>query len=156
MTSILWAVLFWKVEVQLIIVSVLIEYPPSQHIMLMSLAVPTPQAVKYGSSRPHTGSSGAHGPSMPAARMKSMTCRPQPRVHIVTRAESGPQDPQGPGKKKFLTREEEPEEYWTSKAERDGESPMKDPMAWIGIGGILLPFVILGVAVAVGYVDLSP
>lgn len=85
-----------------------------------------------------------------------MTCRPQPYVHIATRAESDPEGSEGPVGKKFITREEEPEEYWTSKAEREGESPMKDPMAWIGLTGIFLPFVILGVAIAVGYVEVNP
>ena len=31
----------------------------------------------------------------------------------------------GDNKKKFITREEEPEEAWVSKGEKDGENPMK-------------------------------
>jgi hypothetical protein len=31
----------------------------------------------------------------------------------------------GDNKKKFITREEEPDEAWVSKGEKDGENPMK-------------------------------
>jgi len=60
------------------------------------------------------------------------------------------------GSKTGITREEEPEEFWQSKAEAKGESPFKDPLAVIGIVAILFPFLILGVAIASGYLDLSP
>lgn len=33
---------------------------------------------------------------------------------------------------------------------------MQDPIAIVGILGILLPFVILGIAIGTGYVDVSP
>lgn len=33
---------------------------------------------------------------------------------------------------------------------------MQDPIAIVGILGIMLPFVILGIAIATGYVDVSP
>lgn len=46
--------------------------------------------------------------------------------------------------------------YWQTPAEAKGESPFKDPLALIGIGSILLPFAILGIAIASGYLDLSP
>ncbi|GMH41621.1 hypothetical protein BSKO_09531 [Bryopsis sp. KO-2023] len=73
---------------------------------------------------------------------------------FVVRAED---DDDGPApQRKFITREQEPEEYWTSKAERDGESPMKDPMAWVGLLGIFFPFIILGIAIGTGYVELNP
>jgi hypothetical protein len=32
---------------------------------------------------------------------------------------------------------------------------MADPLALIGIAGLLLPFIILGIAIGSGYVDLS-
>ena len=41
---------------------------------------------------------------------------------------------------------------WISKMEKDGESPLKDPMALIGIGGIMIPFIILAIAGAAGYI----
>ena len=33
---------------------------------------------------------------------------------------------------------------------------MQDPIAIVGILGILLPFVILGIAIGTGYVDVAP
>ena len=56
--------------------------------------------------------------------------------------------------KKVLKREEEPEQYWTSPQERKGASPLKDPAAIIGIVAIFLPFVILGIAIATGLVEI--
>ena len=61
----------------------------------------------------------------------------------------------GEDAKKTLKREEEPEEYWQSKIERSGKSPLSDPAAIIGILAIFFPFVILGIAIATGYVDVS-
>ncbi|XP_013598789.1 PREDICTED: uncharacterized protein LOC106306651 isoform X4 [Brassica oleracea var. oleracea] len=34
-------------------------------------------------------------------------------------------------KKKFITKEEEPEQYWQSTGEREGENPMKTPLPYI-------------------------
>jgi len=59
------------------------------------------------------------------------------------------------GSKKQLTRESEPEEFWQTAAEAKGQNPIKDPMAIVGILGLLSPFVILGVAIAMGAVDVS-
>lgn len=57
--------------------------------------------------------------------------------------------------KKTLKREEEPDQYWQSKIERSGKSPLSDPAAIVGILAIFFPFVILGIAIATGYVDVS-
>lgn len=57
--------------------------------------------------------------------------------------------------KKMLTREEEPEQFWQTKTEAKGENPIKDPLAIIGLVSILLPFIILGIAIATGVVDVS-
>jgi hypothetical protein len=54
-----------------------------------------------------------------------------------------------------LTRETEPDEFWQTKSEAKGENPAKDPLAIIGVLGILLPFIILGIAIATGYVDVG-
>lgn len=62
----------------------------------------------------------------------------------------------GPGDRKGLKREDEPEEYWSSERERKGESPFKDPVAIIGILAILFPFILLLILSAAGVVDLSP
>jgi len=59
-------------------------------------------------------------------------------------------DPQGK-----LTRDAEPDQYWMDKNTKEGKSPFEDPMAIIGIFGLLSPFVILGIAIAVGYVEIG-
>ncbi|XP_022140463.1 uncharacterized protein LOC111011130 [Momordica charantia] len=58
----------------------------------------------------------------------------------------------GGGKKKFITKEEEPEQYWQSAGEREGENPMKTPLPYIIIFGMSTPFVILAIAFANGWV----
>ncbi|ESQ36942.1 hypothetical protein EUTSA_v10002726mg [Eutrema salsugineum] len=55
-------------------------------------------------------------------------------------------------KKKFITKEEEPEQYWQSAGEREGENPMKTPLPYIIIFGMSTPFVILAVAFANGWI----
>lgn len=79
--------------------------------------------------------------------------RPQlpKRLSTMTKATT---DSNG-GDKKALRREEEPEEYWVSKGERKGANPMSDPLAIIGVTAIFLPFVLLGIAIATGLVDIS-
>jgi hypothetical protein len=54
-----------------------------------------------------------------------------------------------------LTRESEPEEAWGSKIERAGGNPMNDPVAILGAFGILFPFVLLGVLIATGVIDVN-
>ena len=78
------------------------------------------------------------------------------RLRLVRRFASDGDNDSPPTKRKFITREEEPDEYWMSKGEREGANPWKDPITIIGLIAILAPFVILGIAVAVGYVDLTP
>ncbi|KAF5741370.1 hypothetical protein HS088_TW10G00367 [Tripterygium wilfordii] len=56
------------------------------------------------------------------------------------------------GKRKFITREEEPEQYWQTAGEREGENPMKTPLPYIIIFGMSTPFVILAIAFANGWV----
>ncbi|CAA2999247.1 uncharacterized protein LOC111370344 [Olea europaea var. sylvestris] len=56
------------------------------------------------------------------------------------------------GKKKFITKEEEPEQYWQTAGEREGENPMKTPLPYIIIFGMSTPFVILAIAFANGWV----
>jgi len=60
-----------------------------------------------------------------------------------------------PQKERTITREDEPEEFWSSEAEQGG-NVMKDPLAIIGVVSIFLPFVLLLIAAALGLVDLSP
>ncbi|KAG6422634.1 hypothetical protein SASPL_113011 [Salvia splendens] len=56
------------------------------------------------------------------------------------------------GKKKFITKEQEPEQYWQTAAEREGENPMKTPIPYIVIFGMSTPFVILAIAFANGWI----
>ncbi|KAK4751082.1 hypothetical protein SAY87_004564 [Trapa incisa] len=58
----------------------------------------------------------------------------------------------GGGKKKFITKEEEPEQYWQTAGEREGENPMKTPLPYIIIFGMSTPFVILAIAFANGWI----
>ena len=57
---------------------------------------------------------------------------------------------EGPGKKKILRENEK--EAWVSEMEKEGANPFKDPMAITAIVGITVPFVILGIAGALGYI----
>ncbi|CAK7349130.1 unnamed protein product [Dovyalis caffra] len=57
-----------------------------------------------------------------------------------------------PKEKKFITREEEPEQYWQTPGEREGENPMKTPLPYIIIFGMSTPFVILAIAFANGWI----
>ena len=54
------------------------------------------------------------------------------------------------GKKKILRENEK--EAWLSEMEKEGANPFKDPMAITAIVGITVPFVILGIAGALGYI----
>ncbi|CAH9130495.1 unnamed protein product [Cuscuta epithymum] len=56
------------------------------------------------------------------------------------------------GKKKFITREEEPDQYWQTAGEREGENPMKTPLPYIILFGMATPFVILAIAFANGWI----
>lgn len=55
------------------------------------------------------------------------------------------------GEKPKITRENE-KEAWLSEMEREGANPFKDPMAMVAIGGIAVPFIILAIAGAAGYI----
>lgn len=54
--------------------------------------------------------------------------------------------------KKFITREEEPEQYWQTAGERKGENPMMTPLPYIIIFGFSTPFIILAIAFANGWI----
>ncbi|KAM0955957.1 hypothetical protein ACFX2I_024190 [Malus domestica] len=58
----------------------------------------------------------------------------------------------GSGKKKFITREQEPEQYWQTAGEREGENPMMTPLPYIIIFGMSTPFVILAIGFANGWI----
>ncbi|XP_073286223.1 uncharacterized protein [Primulina huaijiensis] len=56
------------------------------------------------------------------------------------------------GKRKFITKDEEPEQYWQTAGEREGENPMSTPLPYIIIFGMSTPFVILAIAFANGWI----
>nr|WDD38915.1 steroid 17-alpha-hydroxylase [Fagopyrum tataricum] len=55
-------------------------------------------------------------------------------------------------KKKFITREEEPQQYWQTAGEKEGENPMMTPIPYIIIFGMSTPFIILAIAFANGWI----
>ncbi|XP_022727990.1 uncharacterized protein LOC111283677 [Durio zibethinus] len=56
------------------------------------------------------------------------------------------------GKRKFITREEEPQQYWQFAGEREGENPMMTPLPYIILFGMSTPFVILAIGFANGWI----
>ncbi|KAI5071445.1 hypothetical protein GOP47_0013696 [Adiantum capillus-veneris] len=58
----------------------------------------------------------------------------------------------GKDKKKFITKKEEPEQYWQSAAEKEGRGPMSTILPYIVIFGFLTPFIILGLGFANGWI----
>ncbi|GAB2215096.1 hypothetical protein Drorol1_Dr00019471 [Drosera rotundifolia] len=56
--------------------------------------------------------------------------------------------------KKFITKEQEPEQYWQTAGERKGENPMKTPIPYIIIFGMSTPFIILAIAFANGWIKM--
>ncbi|GMY09666.1 5'-AMP-activated protein kinase beta-2 subunit protein, putative isoform 1 [Fagus crenata] len=80
---------------------------------------------------------------------------PKTRVHhfkIYANLGGGEGEIKKEGKKKFITREEEPEQYWQTAGEREGENPMKTPLPYIIIFGMSTPFVILAIGFANGWI----
>jgi len=53
----------------------------------------------------------------------------------------------------ITTADKEPDQYWKSAGEKAGKSPLEDPMAIAAISAIVVPFTILGIAIATGYID---
>lgn len=74
------------------------------------------------------------------------------KTKTVTFAVLGEGEPEGQKKKKFLKREEEPEQYWQTAAEKEGKNPMQTVLPYVAILGLLTPFIILGLAFAGGYI----
>jgi len=45
--------------------------------------------------------------------------------------------------------------YWRSNDEKSGKTPFQDPLAIIFSLTLIVPFGILGIAIATGYIDIS-
>eukprot|EP00798_Chlamydomonas_sp_ICE-L_P023035 gene23035-30229_t len=91
--------------------------------------------------------------SVSCALPRTQICSRQ-RVVQVKAQDGGPPKPSGEKPKRFITRDEEPDEFWKSKAEADG-NVFKDPLAIVGILAIFLPFILLAVFGGTGMIDFS-
>ncbi|KAI3769541.1 hypothetical protein L6452_00647 [Arctium lappa] len=81
-------------------------------------------------------------------------CPPRTNHHFKLLAKLGGEDGElnKDGKKKFITKEQEPEQYWQTAGEREGENPMKTPLPYIIIFGMSTPFVILAIGFLNGWI----
>ncbi len=52
------------------------------------------------------------------------------------------------------SRADEPKSAWKSEKEKEGRSPLQDPMAIAAIMGLVVPFTILLLGIASGYIEL--
>ncbi|KAH7844130.1 hypothetical protein Vadar_024641 [Vaccinium darrowii] len=87
--------------------------------------------------------------------VRYILCPKRTRVHHIrvhAQLGGGEGDVKQGEKKKFITKDQEPEEYWQTAGERKGENPMSTPIPYIIIFGMSTPFVILAVAFANGWI----
>ncbi|KAL3698292.1 hypothetical protein R1sor_012368 [Riccia sorocarpa] len=94
-------------------------------------------------------------PSVNAAR-EPVQKRRSLRAPIIDRGNNstGDGDSKKADKKKFITKEQEPEQYWQTADEREGKNPMATPLPYILILSILSPFIILAVAFANNWIKI--
>ncbi|XP_062215213.1 uncharacterized protein LOC133915862 [Phragmites australis] len=120
------------------------SFPPSHH----------PAMAKVAPSLLAVGSSAAFGAQL--SSKKGISLFPNrivsKRTRISAKLGGDGELKEPPGKKKFITREQEPEQYWQTAGERKGENPMMTPLPYIIIFGMSTPFVILAIAFANGWV----
>lgn len=91
--------------------------------------------------------------SSPALSPISGSSRPKAkhfRIHAELGGEEG--ELKQKQKRKFITKEEEPEQYWQTAGEREGENPMSTPLPYIILFGMSTPFVILAIAFLNGWI----
>ncbi|KAE8701360.1 5'-AMP-activated protein kinase beta-2 subunit protein, putative isoform 1 [Hibiscus syriacus] len=88
--------------------------------------------------------------AFPCALTSNTTRLHRFKIHANSGEGEGELKPKG--KKKFITRDEEPEQYWQTAGEREGENPMMTPLPYIIIFGMSTPFVILAIAFANGWI----
>ncbi|KAJ4730225.1 Glycoprotein N [Melia azedarach] len=89
----------------------------------------------------------------PLSSSLSSSLKPTVHYNFKIQANLGGRDGEKPkGKRKFVTREEEPDQFWQTAGEREGENPMKTPLPYIIIFGMSTPFVILAIAFVNGWI----
>ncbi|KAI3809695.1 hypothetical protein L1987_19293 [Smallanthus sonchifolius] len=77
---------------------------------------------------------------------------PNHRFKLQAKLGGGDGEASKDGKKKFITKEQEPEQYWQTAGEREGENPMKTPLPYIIIFGMSTPFIILAFGFLNGWI----
>ncbi|KAM7495290.1 hypothetical protein LguiB_029899 [Lonicera macranthoides] len=83
------------------------------------------------------------------------TCSSRPKANgfkIFAELGGGEGEVKQSGKKKFITKEQEPDQYWQTAGEREGENPMMTPLPYIIIFGMSTPFVILAIGFFNGWI----
>ncbi|KAL8205342.1 hypothetical protein R6Q57_008893 [Mikania cordata] len=92
-------------------------------------------------------------PKTPLFRsIRPSTTNPINRFKFQANLGGGDGEASKDGKKKFITKEEEPEQYWQTAGEREGENPMKTPLPYIIIFGMSTPFIILAIGFFNGWI----
>jgi len=105
--------------------------------------------VRFGGSR--AGVSGR------AAMLSAQRSRGASRTQVKPMAVGPPpeQKTNSTGSGGGLTRDQEPDQYWSSPLDKPGANPMKDPVAIIGVVSILFPFIFVLIAIGTGAIDTS-
>ncbi|PWA30870.1 hypothetical protein CTI12_AA626100 [Artemisia annua] len=95
-----------------------------------------------------------HIPPKPSSYQSICPPRTTPNHRFKLQAKLGGEDGEvtKDGKKKFITKEQEPEQYWQTAGEREGENPMSTPLPYIILGGMSTPFIILAIAYFNGWI----
>ncbi|XP_031489556.1 uncharacterized protein LOC116257082 [Nymphaea colorata] len=117
----------------------------------MATAALLPLSSTPSSSPSSSSSSIARVHTLARFNTPAISWSPRPRTRVFAKLGGGEKDSK-PAQKKFITREEEPEQYWQTAGEREGENPMKTPLPYIIIFGMSTPFVILAIAFANGWI----
>mmetsp|Transcript_42859 Transcript_42859/g.68936 ORF Transcript_42859/g.68936 Transcript_42859/m.68936 type:complete len:129 (-) Transcript_42859:155-541(-) len=114
--------------------------------------VPAP-AARATRATPSRGSAGRH--RVVASRVRAAArAGPFQRTRgarVIAMAAGDEDRDEAPKPKPKIERKNE-KEAWLSEMEKEGANPMKDPMAIVAIGGISIPFIILAIAGATGYI----
>ncbi|XP_043692469.1 uncharacterized protein LOC122642917 [Telopea speciosissima] len=122
----------------------------ASHALIPSFQRPTNPSSPSSSSFRYPSAIPLHSPK-PIPNRRQMVLQ-RFKIHANIGGGEGDVKQVGEKKKKFITREEEPQQYWQTAGEREGENPMKTPLPYIIIFGMSTPFVILAIAFANGWI----